>query len=341
MASNDAAFTPLPDDRPVRWGMLATGSIAHTITEDLALIPDDAVVTAVGSRTRERAEAFAAQHHIPAAHGSYEELANDPDVDVVHITTPHSHHFDAARVCIEAGKHVLVEKPLSDDPAATRELLALAEEHHVFCMEAMWTRCSPLVRHAFDLVSSGTLGAVRHVSACFSFPFHGSPEHRLANPALAGGAILDLGVYPAHLAHLFLGAPTTIMATGSRLGTGVDGHAVAQLTWASTPDRPAATAQLMASLTCGPSQSATISCEGGSLEFRDGFTSPHVLTIRPVDDGEPAIREAHFDARGYTFQAQEVARCLRAGLLHSPLVPPSSTIEVADLLAAWQAGIPA
>ncbi len=116
MVHMDTAYEPLPDDRPVRWGMLATGSIAHTVADDLALIPDDATLVAVGSRSQEHAQEFADRHHAPHAYGSYEELAHDPDVDVIHIATPHSLHADAARLCIEAGKHVLVEKPLTDNP---------------------------------------------------------------------------------------------------------------------------------------------------------------------------------------------------------------------------------
>ncbi len=205
----------------------------------------------------------------------------------------------------------------------------------------MWTRCNPLIRHAADLIAAGEVGAVRHVQASFAFPYHGPDTTRLVDPAHAGGAILDLGVYPVHLLNLLLGAPSTLTADGIRYHTGVDGHSVAELSWAATDTRPAATAQVMVSFLCGPSQSAVISCENGQIEFKGGFVHPHELVITTPDDAAPRTLEAHFEGLGYTFQAQEVARCLRAGLLHSPLVPPTSTIEVAETLADWLAGIPA
>ncbi len=337
------AFTPLPADRPVRWGILATGGIAARFTRDLQLIPDDAAVAAVASRDLARAEAFAADHGIPRAHGSYEDLAADPEVDVVYVATPHSHHLAAAELCLRAGKHVLVEKPLTASPADTARLLDLAEQEGLFCMEAMWTRCNPLMRQLAGFVADGRFGAVRHVSCSFTFPFDGPPQHRLLNPALAGGAVLDLGVYPVHAALMLLGRPDRVSAEGSLTRTGVDGHAAALLRWKATDSRPSATASLLASLECGPAESLSVAFEHARVDFPAGFIAPRsmIVTTIPTAGSERESLEytATIPGEGFGFEAQEVARCLRAGQRVSPLVPPEATRDAAGVLAAWRAGI--
>lgn len=326
-------YSPLPTDRPVRWGILATGGIAATFTADLQLIPDDAQVVAVGSRRLDAAERFAVEHQIPRAHSSYEQLAADPDVDAVYVATPHSHHLDAAALCLEAGKHVLVEKPLTASLADTDRLLELARSKGLFLMEAMWTRCNPLIRRASELASSELLGPVRHLVSGFGFHFDGPTEHRLLNPELAGGAILDLGPYPAHMAHLFLGSPTRLDAVGVLADTGVDAQASA-LWSVEDADRPAASASLMVSLLGGPAQYLSVICESGRIDFPDGFIAPRRMTVTRAGGEEEFT--AHVPGRGYTFQTQEVARCLRAGLTETPLVHWGATREVAGILAEWR-----
>ncbi|HSN43559.1 MAG TPA: Gfo/Idh/MocA family oxidoreductase, partial [Propionibacteriaceae bacterium] len=181
-----SALTPLPADRPVRVGVLATGHIARKVTRDMQLVPDDVRVTAVGSRTQAAADAFADELSIPHAFGSYEELAASGEVDVVYVTTPHNYHAEAARLCMDAGLGVLVEKPLTPTAADTHELVQYASDKGVFLMEAVWTRCNPLIRRAVELVREGALGDVRWIQAAFGFRFHGDSGNRLVNPDLAG-----------------------------------------------------------------------------------------------------------------------------------------------------------
>ncbi len=338
-----SAVDPLPTDRPVRWGILAPGGIAARFAADLRLIPDDATIVAVASRDAARAEAFAADHGIARAYGGYDALATDPEVDVVYVASPHSHHAAAAELCLRSGKHVLVEKPLTASPADTSRLLTLAEQLGLFCMEAMWTRCNPLIRQVAGFAADGRFGAVRHVSCNFAFPFDGPPEHRLLNPDLAGGAILDLGVYPVHLALLLLGRPDRISGEGSFSPTGVDAHAVALLGWDATAARPAATASIMASLVCGPEQALSVTFEHARVDFPAGFIAPRTMSVTSLDParGKPDTREytATLPGEGFTFEAQEVARCLRAGLRTSPLVPPAATRDAAGVLAEWREAI--
>ena len=232
------AFQPLPEDRPVRVGVLGTGWIAATVTEDMLTLPDDFEVVAVGSRTQRAASAFADRFGIGQAYGSWAALAAS-DVDLVYVTTPHQAHLRAAELCLKAGKHVLCEKPLTDSALATRDLVECARAHDRFLMEAVWMRCQPLVQQALALVRAGRIGHLRHVRADLCFAADVPDDHRLLNPDLAGGAILDLGVYPLHAINLFTGTrtPVAVSASGWLARTGVDAGGGMQLTFGA--DDPA------------------------------------------------------------------------------------------------------
>ena len=332
------AISLLPPDRPVRFGVLATGHIARKVTRDMLLVPDDVAVTAVGSRTQASADDFASELSIPHAYGSYEELAASDEVDVIYVTTPHSHHAEAAKLCMDAGKHVLVEKPLTPSAAETLDLVQYAADKGVFLMEAVWTRCNPLMRRAAELVAAGTLGDVRWVQAAFAFKYSGDDSHRLVNPDLAGGAILDLGLYLATLTHALIGAPDACSVIGNPFHTGVDGTSCATFTWNATDARPPIYAQFMSSLEVSTHQQMVVSGTEGRLEI-DKLSNPRHMRLVRGEEVEEMVTTA--PGYGYTFQTQEVARCLRAGLAESPLVPWRATIEVAQMLDAWRAGIPA
>src|SRR5207248_244227 len=158
----------------------------------------------------ESARAFADRYGIPRAHGSWADLAADPDVDIVYVATPHSAHHAAAALCLDAGKAVLCEKPLTLDAAQAEDLVRRAEANGVFFMEAMWTRCVPAILRMAEMLRAGVIGEPRLVTADFSVSFAADPEHRLRNPDLGGGALLDLGVYPLAFSRLILGAPSAV-----------------------------------------------------------------------------------------------------------------------------------
>ncbi|CAA9301655.1 MAG: hypothetical protein AVDCRST_MAG61-1050 [uncultured Friedmanniella sp.] len=318
------------------WGILSTGHIASVLAKDLALLPDEAELVAVGSRSADKAAAFAQEYGFRRSHGSYAELAADPDVDVVYIASPHNDHFPSAKLCLEGGKSVLVEKPLTVRPEQGEELLALAQERGLFLMEALWTRTHPLIRHAAELVASGELGEIRHIDAQFGFAFDGPEDHRLLDPAQAGGAILDLGVYPVHGVNLFLGEPETLLGYGTSASTGVDDHAAALLTYPATAERSAATASILCTLRAALPNRLSVYCTKGRVMFDDFFLRPAELSV--YRHGVPAPEElvASWPGGGYTFQAQEVMRCLRAGEVESPLVPWADTLAVSRTLTRWQ-----
>ena len=325
-----------PDDGPIRWGILSTGHIASVLTRDLALLPEEAEVVAVGSRSIGKAEQFAAEYQVPRAYGSYAELAADPEVDVIYVASTHNDHLDSARLCLESGKAVLVEKPLTTSAAETEELIGLAGRHGVFLMEALWSRTNPLLRQADQIVRSGELGAIRHVNAAFGFAFRGENSHRLLDPDQAGGAILDLGVYPTHGVNLFLGEPDRLYGFGTLASTGVESHAAALLTFESTEFRPPATASITCSMEADLPHRLEVLCTDGSVQF-ENFLLPSEMTV-VRGSGEDKTEETlvtQWPGGGYTFEIQEVNRCLRAGEIESPLVPWKDSLAVARTLDRW------
>src|ERR1700753_636073 len=188
-------MTSSASDHPVRWGLLATGGIAHDFATNLAYLPG-AEIVAVGSRTQPSADAFGDEFNIPHRHGSYQALVNDPDVDAVYVSTPHPGHHDAALLAINAGKAVLVEKPFAMDAAQAREMIDAARDQGTFLMEAMWTRFLPHIARVREILAAGTLGDVVYLTAEHGQWFAPDPQFRLFAPELGGGALLDLGIYP-------------------------------------------------------------------------------------------------------------------------------------------------
>ncbi|GIL31670.1 Gfo/Idh/MocA family protein [Actinocatenispora comari] len=315
--------------RKIRWGILATGGIAATFTEDLLTMPD-AEVVAVGSRSVEAARLFADRYDIPRAYGSWAELAADGDVDVVYVATPHSAHHAAAAACLDAGKAVLVEKPAALSAPQAEDLVARARAAGVLLVEAMWTRTLPAVRELTARIAAGAIGTPRVVSADFGLTGEFAPTHRLRDPALGGGALLDLGVYPVAFAQLVLGEPATVTATGTRTAEGVDetvglllGHdsgAVATLTCSIAADTP---------------RVAAVSGDAGRIELDRGFFAPHGFRLYRGTHVEQVT--AAPSGRGYVHEAAEVMRCLRAGETDSPLLPLADTLAVLRTLDAARA----
>ncbi len=340
MSNPSPSSSAAPDSAPrrIRWGVLSTGHIAGVFAGDLGLLPDEAELVAVASRELAKAEAFADDYGFARAYGSYAELAADAEVDVVYVATPHSDHFDSAKLCLEAGRSVLVEKPLTATVQQAEELIALARERDLFCMEAVWTRTNPLIRKVAEVVRAGEIGQIRHVEAGFGFTFDGPEDHRLLNPELAGGAILDLGPYPVHLVNVVVGEPQTMVGTGHLAATGVDAHAVATLSFDGGPDGgPAPTASIWCTLETTAPTYAAVYGTSGRIEI-DNFIKPDQVRIhRDSDRGtDPEVLITQLPGGGYTLQAQEVMRCLRAGEQESPLVPWADTLACMRTLERWQ-----
>ncbi|MFD8071145.1 Gfo/Idh/MocA family protein [Streptomyces sp. NPDC059718] len=309
--------------RKVRWGILATGGIAASFAKDLREMKDDAEIVAVGSRSLASARAFADRFDIPRAYGSWTELADDDGVDVVYVATPHSAHRVAAGLCLRAGRSVLCEKPFTVNAVEARELADLAKARGLFLMEAMWTYCNPVVRRLTELVADGAVGEVRSVHADFGLAGPFEPGHRLLDPALGGGALLDLGVYPVSFAHLLLGEPDEVQAWAHLTEHGVDDNTGMLLGYDS-----GAMAVLSCSLTADTAQTAVVTGSAGRIEVPAGFFHPDRFVLHR-EGREPEEFGAPDDGlRGLQHEAAEVMRCLRAGERESPLVPLEGSLAV-------------
>ncbi len=285
-----------------RWGIVGPGRIAENVVRDVVHVPG-AEVTAVGSRSPDRAQDFARRHGIGTAHGSYADLVADPDVDVLYLATPHPQHHAVALDAIAAGKHLLVEKSFTATVAGAQEVVDAARAAGVFVMEAMWTRFQPAVVRLRELVADGAVGEVRSVQADLGVAREYDPADRLFAKELGGGALLDLGVYVVSFAQMLLGDPDTVTATGSTFPTGVDAEAAVLLGYA---DGRAAT--LLTSLRnalpgrrgCSAPRAGSTSCPGSTTRPRSCCTGP-VPSPRP----SPSRRTAPGTATSWP-------RCTRA-----------------------------
>ncbi|WP_420113785.1 Gfo/Idh/MocA family protein [Pseudactinotalea sp.] len=300
---------------PLRWGILAAGGIARKFAADIPAHTASTVV-AVGSRSADRAQAFAAEHGVARGHGSYEELVADPEVDAVYVASPNSEHRDHALLAIEAGKHVLVEKSFTQSAAEARDVLDAARERGVFAMEAMWSRFLPHMVALREVIGSGAIGDVVTLYASHSQAISHVP--RMAQLELGGGALLDLGIYPVAFAFDILGEPTAVHASGQLTDAGVD----ATLAITFTYER--AVAQLSSTMVVRGHNMAEIAGTAGRITIDATFFAPTAFTVHP-HEGEPWTIAPEVTG-GFQYQAAEVARRVHAGDLESPLRPWSEIL---------------
>lgn len=337
-------MSPLPIARtpdpslapPLRWGVIAPGRIAAGFTEALHAHTRHRVV-AVGSRSAERAQAFARRFGIDRAHPSYRALVNDPEVDAVYVASPHSEHHAQALLAIAAGKPVLVEKAFTRNAAEAREVVQAAADAGLLVMEAMWTRFLPQTDVLGQLLADGVLGEVTTVLADHGQYFDPDPADRLFAPELAGGALLDLGVYPLSLASFVLGVPGSrsatgggpdVVAVGTLTDTGVDAQVSMVLTAGS------AQACLSTTLLAATPTTASIAGTVGRVDFGGPFYAPTEMTLWPTGSDEPVVRPADHlpGSGGMAFEAAHFATLLAEGATESPLLPPAESVAVLDLI---------
>jgi predicted dehydrogenase len=305
----------------IRWGILGTGNIAHLQTRDL--LANRFEVAAVGSRSQGSASDFAREFDIPRSHGSYEDLVSDPEVDVVYISTPHPFHAEHAMLALNAGKHVLVEKPFALNAAQARRVVELASANYLVALEAMWTRWLPHMKRVREIVADGTLGDVRTVIADHNKKLSSDPAHRLHNPQLGGGALLDLGIYPVSFAWDILGAPTSISAHAAKTETGVDRQTAMIFGYEGGQQ-----AVLHCALDAAGPTSAAIIGTAGWIKFDTDWYKPSGFTV--YDSGQNVVER--FDrpvlSRGMQYQAWEAERRITEGPGDNAVLPPGESIAI-------------
>jgi predicted dehydrogenase len=289
-----------------------------------------AQLVAVGSRNRDRCERFATAHGVPTTHIGYRDLVEDPQVDAVYVATPHSQHLEHALLAISAGKHVLVEKAFTRNVGEAERVFAAARAAGVFVMEAMWTRFLPHVAKLHQVIDAGEIGEIVNITADHGQAFPFNPKSRLFDPALAGGALLDLGVYPVSFAHDFLGVPDSVLAVGALTETGVDGQVSMVLTYGGR-----AQASLSTTLWAKTPTTASISGTEGNIIVSGNFYTPTTFTVTRNDGARWGFDQPV--AAGLQYEAAEVARCVAAGETESPRMPWEGTLDVMRTLDSVRA----
>lgn len=309
----------------LKWGIIGTGMISNKFVADLGHT-SNGIAYAVGSRNQESADEFAGKYNIPKAYDSYDKLLQDPDVDVIYVGTPHPLHKINVIDALNAGKHVLCEKPFTMNAAELEEMIAVAREKKLFLMEAMWTRFLPPIRRVREWIRDGKIGEVRLVKAEFGFRMGWDPEHRLLNPELGGGALLDAGIYPVSFASMIFGAnPENIYSTASIGETGVDEQFSILLAYEG-----GRSATLNGAIRVDLPNEAYIHGTEGYIHI------PQFLFSREaslhVSDQEVEKFEDDRPSEGYAFEAEEVGRLIQAGELESEVISLEESLDIMRLL---------
>lgn len=305
----------------IRWGIAGTGVIADAFARDLRLL-GDAELVAVGSRSQEAADRFADAHGLTHRHIGYDALAADPGVDAVYVAVPHTGHEEVTLTAIAAGKAVLCEKPFAINAAQTERMVAAARAAGVFLMEAMWVRFLPHQTGLRELIAAGRIGEIRSIIVDRGEVLSSDPAHRVLDPALGGGALLDLGIYPVSFVSMLLGTPDRVAAFATPAVTGVDAQTSAIFGYPG-----GAHALVTTALDSRTSNTASITGTKGRIDLVDWADGrlPAKLTLL---DGTTQSLEFPREGKGLRLQAAEVGRCLRAGETQSPVMPLDETLSI-------------
>lgn len=316
-------------DQKIRWGVLGLGNIAHQFVKDLLLVKD-AELVAVASRDIDKANEFGKEYDSKFNFGSYEELYACDEVDIIYIATPHSFHAENAIIAMNHGKHVLCEKPIGVNTSEVTKMVNAAKNNGVFLMEALWTRFFPAIKKIKEIVSDGVIGDVKYINADFTFYGLDRPEEsRLLNPNLAGGSLLDIGIYPIFLSYLFLGKPENILAASKMHTTGVE------IQTSMIFDYKNAQAVLYSGVNSKVEMKPEISGTKGSILLDPTWHLTEGYTL-VLDD-----ETTHFDmpttGKGFYYEIEEVHSCLKKNKLQSDLWSHQNSLDIIGIIDAIRA----
>jgi predicted dehydrogenase len=299
-----------------KWGILGAGKMSAKFSKGLKL-PGNAQLYAVGSSDIERARRFAAENGFQKYYGSYEELVKDPELDIVYIATPHSHHHRHTMLCLKNGRHVICEKAFALNSPQVTEMINEARQKKLFLMEALWPPFQPYYTKAHEIIRSGVLGIITNMHAWFSFKPPYDPIDRKFNLSLGGGSLLDIGIYPVIDCLTFMGVPETIIALASFSPTGSEDSLNAVFRYSD-----GRLASLYSSFKTNTGIGCTLYCENGNMTVARGRDmNQHIILELNGHDRQEFVFSP--EAMGYHFEAVEVMRCLDEGLTESPVVPLS------------------
>jgi predicted dehydrogenase len=311
-------------NKVIRWGIIGCGKIAHKFVQDLALV-EDGELMAVASRNMEKATDFKAQYSARKTYGSYDDLFKDEDVDIVYIATPHTSHAELSIQAMESGKHVLCEKPLAINATDAQMMIDVSKKTNRFFMEALWTRFNPNILKAKEIIDSGVIGEVEYINADFAFKFDGGIESRAVNLYLGGGALLDIGIYPAFLTYLLLGIPEKVVATANfNKITKCDMQSAMIFAY------PKAQAVLYSGFTTGSDMVARICGTEGQIYLHNTWHMAEGFTV--IKDNSEEIFNKPLLGHGYTYEIIECHKCIRYGQIESQLWSHQNSLELMSLL---------
>jgi predicted dehydrogenase len=312
-------------NQKLNWAIMGPGDISVAFLKDLRLAGMH--LEAVGSRSLERAETYAKKHSISRAYGSYEELVADPDIDIVYIATTNNAHFDNAKLALSAGKSVLLEKPFTLDASQARDLVEISKSMNVFLMEAMWTRFLPNHSVLFEKLNQGLIGTPLYLFADHNQNLPKDLHSRLYDPALGGGSLLDLGVYPISLAHRIFGKPSRIQASASLMAGNIDESVGAIFEYSGGRQ-----ALFHSSIRSSGPVKAFILGDAGRVEMEKSFYGHSSFTVFDLADNVLFQYEGNIEGRGMQYQAMEVERCITAGLTESPIMSLDETVQIMQVM---------
>ncbi|MBO9573865.1 MAG: Gfo/Idh/MocA family oxidoreductase [Chitinophagaceae bacterium] len=315
----------------IRWGILGLGNIAKKFAADLKLV-ENAELLAVGSRDITKAKAFAAEFSASKAYGSYQELVEDPHIDVIYVATPHSHHYENVLLCLNNSKAVLCEKAFAVNSRQAEEMIKLAREKDIFLMEALWTKFLPHHKKLMQLLSEGLIGDVRSVLINFGFRPRTPVPARLFDPALAGGTLLDIGIYNVFTAVSVLGNPDSIDAHITPSASGIDEQCAILFKYNN-----GAMAQLFSSFVSDLPTEAEINGTKGRIKLTTRFYAPEsTIEFYPgrTDTLQKIPFEKDSEGFGYQYEIRHVNECLLKGLKESPVISLNETLQRTQLLDA-------
>ncbi|MCB2178554.1 Gfo/Idh/MocA family oxidoreductase [bacterium] len=302
---------------PFRWGILGPGRIAEKFAKDLQVVPDAALV-AVASRSG--GQDFARKFSVPVVYDSYQALAEDPNIDAVYIATPHNFHYEQAKLCLEAGKPVLVEKPLTVNAKEAEALIELSQRKGVFLMEALWSRFLPVYQTVRNWLDHGMIGEVIALRASFCFRARQDEQDRWLNPNLAGGTLLDLGIYPISVFQWITGQnPVNVQALGTLGDTGVDITLSVNMQY---PD--GILGHFVTSFEFNMKNDLLISGAEGSIHIHGLFGAATSATL-DANGMETTVTEPHRSS-GFEYEIEEATRCIREGRLESSHISHAETL---------------
>lgn len=313
--------------KTIRWGILGAGKIANKFASDLALV-SGAELKAIASQNKVKGEEFARTHNVPILYSSYQALVLSEEVDVIYIATPHGLHHEQAMLCLNHGKAVLCEKSFALNLKQVMEMVELARKKKVFLMEAFWTRFIPQYEKVHQMINRGDIGEVKLIQADFGFKAPSPLAPRLYEPALGGGSLLDIGIYPVFLALSILGRPTEVNALMSPYPSGVDEQIIINMKFEN-----GALAVAFSTFAADSPTEAVIAGTEGRIQMRNRFHNPvgHIEFVKSRDEVQQIIVQKE-EGYGYQFEARHVCDCLRKGLTESPVYTLDDSILLMETL---------